>query len=949
MSTNYYLTGRTRTINIELTFSGNLGRIEFYEPFRQFQNKYSASATIPCINDVVSFGLDESVQNFVVKINGQDVANYAFTGIQTINMSVVYSCILEEAVVLETLQNQYYDGANKVDYPLTRRMKLVELIRNRELQISVTINGNTTTTSRYIEFQLISDYEGTLWCQQSSSIFITPSQYDNLNLECNTTSNLKVNGVTYFDVSYSDSDQVNQSLPANFQATRYGSINVNGTKNITTGVTGNGLLTYSPTTITAVVQSSIVAKQTKKLDLLCKVYNLDKENDEDVDISVFDENVTMRHSFSRFYDNIKPYEYSYTCITKNKTVSVDDRRYDVVKISSQAGRFLFRTFLYNAIDELKYTNAIDVGDYLNENHYQSIRDSSVIRDGNVLNILVYNESKNLMIQSVNQDYSVCRYFINGGNQDFYFDSHRFLVLHLSAYLSDTLDLYIKINNKIYRKTIDDLTTTPKEYYIDLCKPSNATQFIDYKNNNFDEDDSYSDYWGVTKARFIDIYYDQSFVLHSIQLKDHSPNEPTDEENQKSFHRFTVLGQRSTWQNNKRRVFVVRNRGKQTLELPDALENREMTINEIADEINSERWNGWEATKANYSECTHNGNIHDLVPCLINLNTPASFLCGCGNTYDGTNDVNYVNKPYVNQSQYKAQFLVDEIEFYPDCGDVFFDTNNNNRSGAIKLYASLIRRAQANGLVKKENDDVTMYNINGSHNAGTDKSDFYQFYYIVGDYAKREVYKVEPVGYGIIAEKDCFDANEYRVCFNTFPQSPLIIHDIDYYEGILASTTNIQNESGVFILMEPDFNNYYRLNEVYSSCDLRSKLILTAQSHIFNHSFALKSVISIKTLENYMYPFVLSYNGELYVTYYDTTNENFVFEKYDLDMNLLYKATKIIDTIPSGGAIPEQNFPVTVNNGLIIGVFMYQVGETKRIQFVSSTNGKKWIKQKEIEI
>lgn len=943
MSTNYYLTGRSRTVNVELTFSGDLGRAEFYSPYRQYTNKYNASAIIPLFSDNILFGLDDTLQNFVIVINNQIFASYAFTGIQTINMSLTYSCVLEEAVVIETLQNQYYDGVNKIDYPLKRRMRIVEIIKDRNLQISATINGNTTTANRYINLLVVSNYEGILSCDQSTSIFVVPSNYNNLTLECNTTSNLKVNNISYFDISYNDSDQVvnvyTQPPPTNFQTTQYGSISVNGTLNITTRSIANGLLIYNPVTVQASVQSYIRVKQSKELDLLCKIYNLDAENEEDVTINIFNEDITMRHSFSRFYNNIKPYEYSYTCITKNNHVIVNDERYDLVKINSNAGRFMFRTFLYDAISQLDYSNEVDVGNYLNENHYVPIDNCSVVKDGNTIKLLVSNSANN----------AICRYLINGEANDFYLDSHRYLVLRLSAHASNTVNVLVKINNKQYNLAIDDLTTTPKDYYIDLCKPSNATQTIDYKNNNFDEDDSYADYWGITKTKQIDIHYDKSFVLHSIKLKDSLPNEPQDNDNQKRFHRCTVLGQRSTWQNNKRRVFVVRNRGKQTLELPDALENREITINEVIEEINSNRWNGWQATKHNYSQCTHSGNIHNLVPCLLNLNTPASFLCGCGNTYDGTNDVNYVNKPYVNQSQYKAQFLVDEIEFYPDCGDVFFDTNNNNRSGAIKLYASLIRRAQANGLVKEENNDVMMYNFNGSHNAGADKSDFYQFYYIVGDYAKRDIYKVEPVGSGVVAEKDCFDANEYRICFNFTTPSLLIIHDIDYDEGILASTTNIQNADGLFVLMDNNLDQYYRLNEVYSSCDLRSKLILTAQSYLFSHSFALKSITTLKSLGNYMYPFVISYNGELYITYYDTTNKNFVFEKYDLEMNLQYRAINIIDTVPSNGEIPEQNFPITVSEGLIIGVFMYQVGGDKRIQFVSSTNGKRWVKQKEIVV
>lgn len=948
MSIEYYLTGKSRNINIEFTASANIGRQEYYSPFRQFISLYSGTVLIPCINDTITFGLDQTEQTFYVQINNQNVASYSFSGIETINLTVTYLFVADEAVTVELLPTQFYDKVGKIDYPLKRRMNVVEIINDRIVQINININGNITTINRYVSFQHISNYEGYINVNQKSHMFLTPSTYNDITLECNSLANLKLNNVSYFDVSYSDSNTisgiVNQPPPQNFQYVRYGEIEVNGSKRIKTRCIGNGLLIYNPISIVSEVQSYIRAKQTKKIDLLCKVYNLDKENMEDITINIFDEDITMKHSYSRFYDNIKPYEYHYTCVGKTGSGSVSDNRYDLVKINSNYGRFLFRTFMYNAINSLSYTNTVSVGDYIDVNRYEAIKDCTIFYQNDTIVLYVHNESSGLFPMMENPSASIARYHINGDDTDYYFDSHRFLKLTISAFLSQNLNLKLKINNKEYILNITDLTSNPTDFYIDLCKPYNVTQLIDYKNNNFDEDDSYSDYWGITKSKYIDFYFNYSFVIHEIKLYDRLPNEDNTFRN-----KFTILGQRSTWQNSKRRVFVVRNRGKQTLELPDCMENREITLNEIIDEINTSRWNGWSAVKHVYNQCNHNGNIHNLTPCLLNLDTSASFLCGCGNMYDGQNDYNYVNVNYSNGAQYKAQYLVDEITFYPDCGDVFFDTNNNNRSGAIKLYASLIRRAQANGLVNNSNIDVIMYKYDNSHYAGNDETDFYEYYYIEGEYAKEDEYKVEPVGYGIIADKNCFDANEYRICFKIIERIKSVINDIDCYEGKIVSTTNIENTDGIMIFLHPDLANYSRLDNVYSSCDLKSGLILTAQDYLVNHSFGLRTRNFLKQLADYMFPFVITYNGEIYVTYYKQSDKNFVFEKYDANFNLLYRYYNIITTVPANSEIPEQNFPITITEGMILGVFVYQVSDNKYLQFVSSVNGKKWIKQKEISI
>lgn len=941
MSTNYYLTGKTRNRELKITFNTNSG-----QAYDGVATKFSDGSLItnaPIFNDTIEFLHIGNL--FVLKRNGTQLLAVTIptNSIISIAGEVRYNYTTKEAIVLEEI-GYAYDDVGEVDYPIKRRMKVVEIIENEDISISASLNSNSTSIVQHIDFMEIVQYSGYVSAGSTCGIYFTPQTYNNYSHTNSATVNVVLDGFSLFPPNLSDSD-IQIRSGSGYTLTEEAQLSVNNNFSTYNHVLVDGTPPPEEGEVVSHVSFEGSSVIPKKIVLNVKVYDLDKVSNEQTTINVLNESIVFTGATSKTYEQIYIYGFNYQCLTKTGNFYKSVPSYDVVRISSVYGRFLFRTFLYNAITQLNYTNILDVGEYLNESHYQPIKDCRIEKVGDTIHVLVYNEGGGLGGQSINPNYSACRYNINGGANDFYFDSHRFLKLRLSSYYSSDVDLYVKIGNKEYHKQITDLSSTPADYYFDLCAPTNSTQQIDYKNNNFDEDDSYSDYWGITKTRNIEIYYDNSFVLHEIKITDRLP----DEAGKAYEHKYTVLGQRSTWQNGKRRLFVVRNRGKQTLELPDALTDSELTINNICDEINTDRWNGWSATRASYASCSHTGNIHNLIPCLINLDTPASFLRGCGNTYDGTNDYNHINKDYVDGAAYNAQMLVDEIVFYPDCGDVFFDTNNNNRSGAIKLYASLIRRAQANGLVGNENINVVMYKSDGTHNAGSDTSDYYDYYYIVGDYAKKAEYKVEPSGYGLVAVKNCFDANEYRICFRTVTGGGIIINDVNIHEGKIVTTTNINNSDGYIVFLHSDMQGYVKGHNVYSSCDVEGELIIAAQDFIVGHSFDLQHRVFLKQLPENMLPFVITDSGEVYVTYYDTSTSNFVFERYDCNFNLLSRYTNIINTIPVGASIPVQNFPITVSGGMFIGVFVYGYQDAFYLQFVSSVNGKIWIKQKEVAL
>jgi len=655
----------------------------------------------------------------------------------------------------------------------------------------------------------------------------------------------------------------------------------------------------------------------RDLHLIVKAYDLDKLTDETLTINVLGTNYDFIGSFTGDI-HIAEYSYSYTIFTKSgsyNTGSIDKN----VRVLNSYYRFMFRTFIYSAF-QLTYIGTINVGSYTNVNNYIPIQNVNIQSGGSYI------------ILSSTGGTAIAEYRINNDN-DFYMDAHRYLKVKLAKQNHDNVNIMFKINNKEYFLNVS-LSTTPTDFYIDLCFPSNSIQSVDYKNNNFDTDDSYSDYWGITKAKRIRMSFDTSFRIHEIKLTDRLPSETTYE------HKYSSFIQRSTWQNGKRRIFVVRNRGKQTAEIADCTTAGEMTITQALSDFEGRRnASSWTITPAYYPQCSQTGEVRDLNPCLLNLDTPASFIHGGGCMFDGDSDTIYVNRDYINGS-HDAQYLVDTVWFYPNCGDVFFDTSNSTRSGAIKLFAATIKRAQANGLVFNQNVNVVMQN--DLYNAGNDTSDFYTYYYIKGDYAKRMQYRVEPAGYGFYGVVDCKNANEYRVCFRPVTPAQRAINDLKIMGDMCLAVVNIDKQQGKIYQFIPP-NILYDKEGLYSSClDMHVNPIYAgANLDCYTYGFLNQETIASLGVTVDMYPFVRRMNDAIIMTYYNPSSQNFNVRIFSNIMNVIASHDNVIEK-ETNEEIPEQNFPIDNHLGVLIGVFYSIIGSTKYVNFVVSGNfGKTW--------
>lgn len=915
-----YRTGRTRTFTYRIDFSGDCGR--------RVEDDYilgSGMSFFVALPAGLHFEGKTLGGNFVLSGSGGTLS-YPLpdNGIETITGYINVSFEAEEAVEIIVLPTEWYDEAGEPDYPLSRRMRVFLLIADSVITIEQHLRNLSNTTTIYKEYEEISGFGVTQDFHMGCSMSLYPYIEYNLTHSNSAYLGVKWNGRLLPPRAVSDSRDFSYP-PITYHEEIYTSDNgINGA----TTITINGEVPF-PEEGDYYAQVNYLGSSNpiKGCDVKIKAYNLTQPNTEPIPITIFGRQVDVRDEYTQSFNGLEKYYIEYNLQDdygdKNGIFQQESENYDRIRIHSDY-RFMFRTFLYDTITAYNYTEVLPVGDYLGITKYTPIRNVRIADAG----------GKILMEQQQGSETALVEYNIG----QFYMDSHRYLRLRLEKYQHDDITITLHINNKLFSKTLTLPPTGTQDVYFDLCYDEALDQQVDLKNNNFNEDDSYARFWGITKTTAITFEFTGSFYLHEIKL---SASRPDLQRGEKTM---TFLPTPHTWQAGKRRGIVARAYGKQTLELPDADQNGEISIAQVYSEMNSDRWNGWSITPRNFNTGGCSGQVQNLNPCYLNLDRPASFIHGGGNTYNGQTDTNWVN---TTEPTFVAQVLVDEIEYYPDCGDVFWQTTN---SGNLRVYASVIRRGQANGIFFV-GSDVKVKLTNATDYAGDDQTDDYEYYYIIGKGARHgEEYQLSAEGASQIAERMYHDRNEYRICVLDEVKQHPIISDI-FRERTTVLSTTYMGDVGVMLQYQPCLDTYTRKDEKATTCFAHAlyRFYGLRTLELYNTDFTMQTSLGQIVEENDMYPFARRIFSNFFVTSYNPNTKNFDVRVFNNAMENEKTYRSVLEK-DADEDIPEQNFPIDDYYGTLIGVYYSTIGSTRYITLVASSDwGASWERMKRIKV
>jgi len=220
-----YLTGKTRTLTFRIDFTGKAGASFSGSGLRGLiqSGSFSFSAVYNAFNDSIIgnlYGMEWYVSggNMVViagtyriYLNNQLMVSKTLTGYQTLSGYIQYNIPVKEAVVIED-EGIYTDEVGNADYPLRRKMRIIEIIDNDDVTIDFVLDGVSHTETKHYDLYEITDYHMNISesCNVGMYYYWNPNSpspplgtYTNNN---STTFQITSNGISYILNSLSDND-----------------------------------------------------------------------------------------------------------------------------------------------------------------------------------------------------------------------------------------------------------------------------------------------------------------------------------------------------------------------------------------------------------------------------------------------------------------------------------------------------------------------------------------------------------------------------------------------------------------------------------------------------------------------------------------------------------------------------------------------------------------------
>jgi len=221
-----YLTGKTRTLTFRIDFTGKAGASFSGSGLRGLiqSGSFSFSAVYNAFNDSITGNLYDMTWyessgslivvagTYKIYLNNQLMVSKTLTGYQTLSGYIQYNIPVKEAVVIED-EGTYTDEVGNTDYPLRRKMRIIEIIDNDDMTIDFVLDGVSHTETRHYDLYEITDYHMNISesCNARVDFVYSPPDpnppplgtYTNNN---STTFQITSNGISYILNSLSDNE-----------------------------------------------------------------------------------------------------------------------------------------------------------------------------------------------------------------------------------------------------------------------------------------------------------------------------------------------------------------------------------------------------------------------------------------------------------------------------------------------------------------------------------------------------------------------------------------------------------------------------------------------------------------------------------------------------------------------------------------------------------------------